>query len=365
MPGETTRTEAPALPAPWAEDPHRLAQRLCHWFKCKTAAVAAWDVAGPAPDELFLARGIEGQALESWIRQGVNADPLARQAMADGVAVAGREQVPQPLSRAGHLLVAMLPADLQTGRWWWLMLGRDKRAFGRREREGAAWLLEHWYRLFHQAGPSETGRLVLGHDFELHLMDLKAREKGFSDARLLEQIASEFGATVAQRFPDIPRGGYRDCALNFGEESCWVCFHHGRALDLPQADWWFLELRSLEAGELPVIGPIEDERVARAVAYLHEHFDESPSLNQVAHHARVSPFHFHRLFTKVVGLTPKHYLLRKQVQVGKWLLRSTTLPVGKIATQCGFSSHGHFTSTFRRQVGLSPSEYRRNHSHLA
>ena len=99
-------------------------------------------------------------------------------------------------------------------------------------------------------------------------------------------------------------------------------------------------------------------RVAQAVAYIHENFNQSPTLTQVAQNVGVSPFHFHRLFMKHVGISPKQYLQRKQMQVAKWLLRSSRQSIGKVATQSGFASHGHFTSTFQRMAGMSPRRYR-------
>jgi AraC family transcriptional regulator, regulatory protein of adaptative response / methylated-DNA-[protein]-cysteine methyltransferase len=107
-----------------------------------------------------------------------------------------------------------------------------------------------------------------------------------------------------------------------------------------------------------VVGIVSDPRIAQAIAYIHENFDSSPSLTDIARHVHVSPFHFHRLFSKQVGASPKHYLQKKQLQMARWWLRRTNTAIANVAKQAGFSSHGHFTSTFHRVVGKSPSEYR-------
>jgi len=109
------------------------------------------------------------------------------------------------------------------------------------------------------------------------------------------------------------------------------------------------------------LGVVEDERIALAVAYLHDHYHLASSLAQIAEVVHISPFHFHRLFTRQVGLSPKHYLQHKQLQVARWLLRTSRMPVGEIAARIGFASHGHFTSTFHRIVGASPTDYRERH----
>ena len=103
---------------------------------------------------------------------------------------------------------------------------------------------------------------------------------------------------------------------------------------------------------------LDGGRIARAIAYLHDVYPESPSLAQISKQAHMSPFHFHRLFSRQAGISPKHYLQKKQLQVAKWLLRSSKHSIGSIAAHTGFASHGHFTSTFHRLVGVSPTEYR-------
>ena len=84
----------------------------------------------------------------------------------------------------------------------------------------------------------------------------------------------------------------------------------------------------------------------QALAYIHENYHLAPSLSDVARAVSVSPFHFHRLFTAQVGVSPKHYLQGRQLQMARWLLGRGSVPIGTIAQRTGFSSHGHFTSTF-------------------
>ena len=100
------------------------------------------------------------------------------------------------------------------------------------------------------------------------------------------------------------------------------------------------------------------QRVARAIAFIHDHFADNPSLEDIAAEVHVSPFHFHRVFTRLVGESPKRYLQLKQLQVASELLRRSYVPIRDIARLTGFTSHGHFNATFRRVVGESPTEHR-------
>jgi AraC-like DNA-binding protein len=163
---------------------------------------------------------------------------------------------------------------------------------------------------------------------------------------------------VHQRWPDFEDGQQHDVVFTLGGRPVWICFERRRAVPTDAAEQWYLELRPIERGEMLPVGVLEDDRIAQAVGHMHDQFNRSPSLNTVADLVGISPFHFHRLFSKQVGMTPKQYVLLKQIQMAKWMLRSRRMPISRIATQTGFASHGHFTSTFRRMQGQSPTEYR-------
>ena len=83
------------------------------------------------------------------------------------------------------------------------------------------------------------------------------------------------------------------------------------------------------------------------------------SLDVLAARAGWSPFHFHREFRKIVGETPKQYMLRLRLERAAARLATGTDPVVSIAADAGFASHEVFTRAFRRQFGVSPSAYRR------
>jgi AraC-like DNA-binding protein len=87
--------------------------------------------------------------------------------------------------------------------------------------------------------------------------------------------------------------------------------------------------------------------------------DREPDLHYVARQAALSPYHFHRGFTRLFGETPHAYVTRRRMQRAAGLLRSTRLPVTEVCLACGYQSLGSFSSLFRRHAGLSPAEYRR------
>ena len=88
-------------------------------------------------------------------------------------------------------------------------------------------------------------------------------------------------------------------------------------------------------------------------------YGEPLDLRALARAARVSPRHFSRSFRQTFGETPHQYLLTRRIERARYLLRTTDMQVAEVCLAVGFNSVGSFTSTFRRHVGASPSEYRR------
>lgn len=83
------------------------------------------------------------------------------------------------------------------------------------------------------------------------------------------------------------------------------------------------------------------------------------SLDALAEAAELSKFHFLREFHRRVGMTPIAFLRNHRICSAARLLRSTALPIAQIAQNVGFEDHPSFSRAFRRQLGVSPRQYRR------
>lgn len=106
-------------------------------------------------------------------------------------------------------------------------------------------------------------------------------------------------------------------------------------------------------------GPRRDDvRVARVVDLLHARLDTPVSLAELAAAAGLSRFHLLRLFKLHTGETPAQFHLRLRIELARRLLRTTRAGVSEIGLRCGFIDSSHFAKTFRRHVGVSPSDYR-------
>jgi YesN/AraC family two-component response regulator len=104
----------------------------------------------------------------------------------------------------------------------------------------------------------------------------------------------------------------------------------------------------------------EARRVVRkAMAYLHEHYMDSISLEDTARHVNMSKEYLARCFRQEMGVTLVTYLNRYRVDQAKTLLENGEMNLTEIALETGFSSSAYFSRVFRQETGASPSEYTR------
>jgi signal transduction histidine kinase/DNA-binding response OmpR family regulator/ABC-type sugar transport system substrate-binding protein len=98
--------------------------------------------------------------------------------------------------------------------------------------------------------------------------------------------------------------------------------------------------------------------VRQAMAYIHEHYTESISRTDLAEHVALSEDYLTACFRTELGVTPITYINRFRVNQAQQLLLDTGKSVTEIALDVGFSDSGYFSRVFRREVGLSPTDYR-------
>lgn len=101
-------------------------------------------------------------------------------------------------------------------------------------------------------------------------------------------------------------------------------------------------------------------RINRVMDYIDAHLEYPLDLNAIASIANFSPFHFHRIFTFLVGETPIDYIQRLRIEKAACKLREDDpISVTEIAYVCGFSSISLFSRTFKKYFGASPSVFAR------
>lgn len=107
----------------------------------------------------------------------------------------------------------------------------------------------------------------------------------------------------------------------------------------------------------------ETQRLVRqAMAYIHEHYADPISREDIARHVGLSEDYLTACFHQELAKTPIVYLNSYRVQQAKRLLVNTAQSITEIALAVGFSDSGYFTRVFKREVGSTPRDYRRAQS---
>lgn len=99
--------------------------------------------------------------------------------------------------------------------------------------------------------------------------------------------------------------------------------------------------------------------IGRAVEMLRDASADPPGLAEIAAELGVHPVHLARVFRRRYGCSIGEYARRLKVERAARALRDTRLPIGRLAHQLGYADHSHFSRSFRRATGFSPTEYRR------
>jgi len=120
----------------------------------------------------------------------------------------------------------------------------------------------------------------------------------------------------------------------------------------------FVEVVSGRARE-PVPAKARDRRRAVETAlWIDAHSHRQIDLEHAAGQADISPFHFLRLFSSVLGVTPHQYLVRSRLRHAARLLADDDRSVIDIAYDVGFGDLSNFVRTFHRAAGVSPRRFR-------
>ncbi len=127
----------------------------------------------------------------------------------------------------------------------------------------------------------------------------------------------------------------------------------------------FAQSRHVNLHPDPTAEPALDyARVAEAIAYLRAHRYAQPSLAEVAAAVHLSPQHFHRIFSRWAGVSPKRFVEYLTVDYAKRALAHET-PVKDAAYGAGLADAGGLRRLFVRIEGMSPGAYQRGGAGLA
>jgi AraC-like DNA-binding protein len=104
--------------------------------------------------------------------------------------------------------------------------------------------------------------------------------------------------------------------------------------------------------------PRDRRRAVEAALWIDAHSHQAIDLGAAARELDLSPFHFLRLFSAVLGVTPHQYLVRSRLRHAARLLADSDRAVTDVALEVGFADLSNFVRTFHRAAGVPPSRFR-------
>lgn len=188
----------------------------------------------------------------------------------------------------------------------------------------------------------------------------------FLELPLLERALEEvFGA-------DAPYARLRDAsAFTDDALNCWLEQLHGELMrrkasplfvqGIAQSIAIYLARNYADLVKEPRSGSpsLPGYKLRQITDWMAENLSDEFNLDRLAARAGLSKFYFNRLFKGAVGVSPSHYHINLRMDVAKRLLRETKQTVLDIGLEVGYTNPSHFAQLFRREAGLSPSDYRR------
>jgi len=105
-------------------------------------------------------------------------------------------------------------------------------------------------------------------------------------------------------------------------------------------------------------GARDRRRAVEAALWIDEHAHEPVDLERSAGAVELSPYHFLRLFSRALGVTPHQYLLRSRLRRAARLLAEEERSITDVALDAGFADLSNFVRTFSRAAGVSPRRFR-------
>ncbi|MBO2945250.1 helix-turn-helix transcriptional regulator [Paenibacillus sp. F411] len=105
--------------------------------------------------------------------------------------------------------------------------------------------------------------------------------------------------------------------------------------------------------------------IQKVLDYMELHYESAVSLEEFANIAEMSKYHFLREFRRCKGITPIEYLIKLRIEKAAHLIRTTEISLKDISRAVGFANGNYFSKVFRSWVGVSPGQFRRDHSLIA
>jgi AraC family transcriptional regulator len=113
---------------------------------------------------------------------------------------------------------------------------------------------------------------------------------------------------------------------------------------------------------LPRDAQLAPWRAKKLDRFIGENLDRKLNLEILASLVRLSCSHFARACRNTFGMSPRELVIRRRIERAQTLIRSSQTPLSQVAMDCGFADQAHFSRLFRRFVGMTPRQWRRDNA---
>ncbi|MCM8709907.1 response regulator [Clostridium sp. SYSU_GA19001] len=113
---------------------------------------------------------------------------------------------------------------------------------------------------------------------------------------------------------------------------------------------------------LSYVAEIEKSKslVGKVKSFIKLNIDKELTREYIADQVYLNPIYLARIFKKETGIPLSEYIQKERLKVAKELLSKSNMPVSSIAAQVGYTNFSHFSRMFRKALGISPVDYRKN-----
>ena len=215
---------------------------------------------------------------------------------------------------------------------------------------------------------SEKGHLFLAAPNFAHAISNSAnhqvRKLTFPTAQWESVLNDAAGGAFSLDSLQFYRGTFRSPAILSALRNLWALSDEegapSRLLARAAGCEILAELCRLSGASLaPARGGLAPWAKRRCLELMQERLSEDISLDELAAEARLSPYHFARMFKESVGVPPRVYLTQLRLERACELLETTDLPVTEVAMEVGYSSNQVLARLFVKHRHTTPSDYRR------
>lgn len=120
----------------------------------------------------------------------------------------------------------------------------------------------------------------------------------------------------------------------------------------------FVELVTGRCRKPVQLRPLDRRRAVESALWMDECAEQAFDLDTLAQASGLSPFHFLRMFSKALGVTPHQFLIRSRLRRAARLLAGDDRAITHVAYDSGFADVSNFVRTFHRATGTSPTRFR-------